>query len=159
MTDVNWIAAGVVATTILISDPAAAACNSGPDFCTDDPRIAVALEKKKQTLRKEYPERLVALLDRGVQCVARIERSPNAFTMWIVRPGDTRESVLWSLENEAAAKKEIAGGIVLHFWIVDAQRAFACDGEKPYHQRSDYDKTDDVNTSLAILCDKNGCQS
>jgi len=48
---------------------AQASCSSGPDWCTDDPRIPATLKEKKERLSKEYPDYLVALLDLGVQCV------------------------------------------------------------------------------------------
>ena len=137
--------------------PAYAACGSGPDYCTDDPRIAGALAEKKKRLGKEYPARLIALLDRGVQCIARIEQSPDAFTMMVVRPGLAIETVLWSQDNEDAGKKEIQAGMMERFWIVNSRRAFQCDGERPYNERDDYDATDDVNTSLALLCSKSSC--
>lgn len=136
---------------------AAAACNSGPDYCSDDPRIPAALAEKKQRLAQEYPARLVQLIDRGVQCVARIKRSPDAFTILAVRPNGDSETLLWGQDNEDAGKKEIAAGGLKHFWIVNARNAFECDGEKPYNERPDYNAADDVNTSLAIKCTASGC--
>ncbi len=141
---------GALQTTAL------AACNSGPDFCTDDPRIPAALAAKKASLLKEYPQRLVSLLDRGVQCIARIERSPTAFTMVVVKDGSI-ETLLWDQENENAGKAEIAAGTIKRFWIVHARNAFSCDGQPSYEQQGDYDANDDVNTSLAIKCDRAGC--
>lgn len=146
------------ATVLLcaLSTSVLAACNSGPDFCTDDPRIPAALAAKKAALLKEYPQRLVSLLDRGVQCIARIERSPDAFTMVVVRDGSIG-TLLWSQDNEVAGKAEIDAGTVKRFWIVNARRAFSCDGQSSYDHQSDYDADDDVNTSLAIKCDNGGC--
>lgn len=140
----------------VLQSHAFATCTSGPDFCTDDPRIPAALAAKKAALSKEYPPRLVSLLDRGVQCVARIERGPDAFTMVIVRNGSI-ETVLWDEDNENAGKAEIGTGTIKRFWIVHARRAFSCDGQPSYDQHADYDANDDVNTSLAIKCDSSGC--
>jgi hypothetical protein len=68
------------------SSGGARACNSGPDFCTDDPRIPAALTAKKRNLADHgYAARLVGLLDIGVQCVARIEREPDGFRLIDVR--------------------------------------------------------------------------
>jgi hypothetical protein len=135
----------------------AMACDSGPDFCTDDPRIAAALAEKKADLLKEYPQRLVGLLDRGVQCVARIQQSPDGFSFVIVRGGGDIDVLTWSQDNEDAAKAEIAAGTVDHFWIVNSRRAFSCDGQPPYNEQPDYDADDDVNTSLAIKCESSTC--
>ncbi len=82
-TSLSIRAAAVLAAIVSqLNVGSAFACNSGPDFCTNDPRIPAALEAKKKAMLKEYPSRLVALLDRGVQCIARIERSPDIFTPW-----------------------------------------------------------------------------
>lgn len=130
------------------------ACDSGPDFCTDDPRIGPALAAKKAELLKYYPQRLVDLLDRGVQCVARIERSPDAFSLVIVSK-DMTQSVSWSAEDEQLAKDKL-GKDVKRFWIVNTRRAFSCDGQPPYNEQADYDSVDDVNASLAIKCEAGG---
>lgn len=135
---------------------ASASCNSGPDYCTDDPRIPTLLAAKKKNLKAEFPDRLIVLLDRGVQCVARIQQSPNNFKMVVVKDGGSEE-VSWDQDNENAGKAEIIAGTVKRFWIVNARRAFSCDGQPTYDQQSDYDSTDDVNTSLAIKCDSSGC--
>ena len=140
----------------IIASSQAAACNMGPDYCTDDPRIPKMLADKKSSLAKDYPARLVALLDRGVQCVARIQQSPDAFTMVVVKNGGI-DTVGWDQDNEDAGKKEIASGEVERFWIVNSRRAFSCEGQPSYDQQSDYNAADDVNTSLAIKCDSGGC--
>ncbi|MER9442024.1 hypothetical protein NKI79_11480 [Mesorhizobium sp. M0340] len=132
------------------------ACNSGPDYCTDDPRIPRALADKKAQLAKDYPDRLVALLDLGVQCVARIQQSPDGFSLVIVKDGSV-DTLSWDQDNENAAKAEIAAGTVKRFWIVNSRRAFSCDGQPSYDVQPDYDSADDVNTSLAIKCDNTGC--
>lgn len=148
---------GLAAVTAfsLFSSFARADCGSGPDFCTDDPRIPGMLADKKKELAKEYPERLVALVDRGVQCVARITGSPDGFTMVVVKEGSI-DTVTWDQDNEDAGKAEIASGAVKRFWIVNSRRAFSCDGQPSYDQQDDYDAVDDVNTSLAIKCGDGG---
>lgn len=135
---------------------AIAACNAGPDYCTDDPRIPQMLADKKASLAKDYPARLVALLDRGTQCVARIRQSPDGFTMVVVKKGAI-DTVGWDQDNEDVSKKEIASGDIERFWIVNSRRAFSCEGQPSYDQQPDYNAADDVNTSLAIKCDSGGC--
>jgi hypothetical protein len=133
----------------------AQACNNcGPDFCQTDSRIAAKLAAKKRELSREYPANLVALLDRGQQCVARIERSPDIFTMWIVNADNNKETVPWSAQNQANAMAKVRSGELKRFWIYNAKRAFSCCGQPPYNEMNDYDKEDDVNTTTAIKCDR-----
>ena len=67
---------------------------------------------------------------------------------------DAREGS-WSAENEQLAKDKL-GKDVKRFWIVNARRAFSCDGQPPYNEQADYDSVDDVNASLAIRCESGG---
>lgn len=138
--------------------PAWAACSCGPDFCQDDARIPGALSQKKQSLRASgYPERLVALLDRGDQCYARITRAPDIFTILTVEPNGDKQTVPWDADNERIAKNKLASGQLSRFWTYNARRAFSCCGQPNYDQRPDYDATDDVNTSTALKCSAPGC--
>src|SRR5271170_4966786 len=75
--------------------PARAMCNSGPDYCTDDPRIPGELAAKKERLSGEYPPRLIGLLDRGVQCIARIETAPDGFSMVLIKADGSIEVIAW----------------------------------------------------------------
>lgn len=137
---------------IITAWDAQAACNSGPDFCTDDPRIPLLLAEKKEQLALEYPERLVALLDRGVQCVARIQRSPDGFSIVEVEPNGNSLSIGWAEDTEEVVKRRLNNGSISHYWLVNARRAFQCEGEEPYDERPDYVPGEDVNASLAIRC-------
>lgn len=137
---------------------AQAACNSGPDFCTDDPRIPGVLAEKKTRLLSQYPQRLVDLLDRGVQCVARVERSPDGFSIVEVQEDGDSLSIAWTENTEEIVKARLNDGAISHYWLVNARRAFQCDGEMPYNERADYFPDDDVNASLAIRCgDDSAC--
>lgn len=136
--------------SIAASGTSVFACNAGPDYCSDDPRIPAKLKAKKLRLAAEYPQRLVDLLDRGVQCVARINSSPDGFSMVIVKQGGGIDVLPWDSDNEAATRSELAAGAVTRFWIVNARRAFSCDGEALYNQRNVYNSNDDVNMSLAL---------
>lgn len=145
----------VVAGLILAGTVARAACTCGPDFCQDDSRVASTLAAKKASLRASgYPNRLIVLIDRGDQCVARITRSPDIFTMWVIDANDAKLSVPWSAENERNAMNKVRSGELKRFWIFNAQRAFSCCKQPNYDQRSDYDKEDDVSAATAIKCTK-----
>jgi len=133
----------------------AQACNCGPDFCQGDGRIAAKLAEKKRSLSREYPANLVVLLDHGQQCVARVERSPDAFTMWIIHSNNNKETVPWSAQNQANAMQKVRSGELKRFWIYNAKHAFSCCGQPQYNQMNDYDQEDDVNASVAIKCDTN----
>jgi len=136
--------------------PAAhAACGGGPDYCTDDPRIPALLAAKKTALSRDYPPRLVSLLDRGAQCVARISRNPNGFSLVIVMDGRI-DTMAWDQSNEEATRKEMAAGTVKRYWIVNARRAFSCHGQPSYDKQPDYDTADDVNAALALKCVRGG---
>ena len=134
---------------------AAHACNSGPDYCSDDSRIPGKLAAKKAALSAEYPPRLVSLLDRGVQCVARIEQSPDGFSLVVVK-NDGIDVLQWDQDNEDATKAELSAGSVKRYWIVNSRHAFSCDGQPSYDKQADYDAADDVNASLALKCVKGG---
>jgi hypothetical protein len=124
---------------------AKAACSCGPDFCQDDPRVPNALRAKKQELRDAgYPDRLVTLIDRGDQCIARISRAPVSFTMWIIHPDGNKETVPWSMENERNGMNKVRSGEIKRFWISNARQAFSCCGQPRYDQRPDYDSADEL---------------
>jgi hypothetical protein len=141
-----------------IASVAKAACTCGPDFCQDDPRVPATLAKKKRDLSAGgYPDRLVALIGRGDQCVARITRSPDAFTLWLIGSDGSKRSVPWSQEDEDRASKKVKSGELKWFWIFNTQHAFSCCGQPNYNQRPDYDGVDDVSASIAIKCGAAPC--
>lgn len=149
------IALGLAPLGSVLLATSAHACGSGPDFCTDDPRIPVKLAEKKNALSGDYPKRLLALLDRGVQCVARIEQSPDGFSLLIIKDGGI-DVMAWDQSNEDATKKELSAGAVKRYWVVNSRHAFSCDGQPSFDKQADYDATDDVNISLALKCVKGG---
>ncbi|SFU14101.1 hypothetical protein SAMN05518861_1152 [Mesorhizobium sp. YR577] len=112
------------------------------------------LAAKKKSLAKEYPARLVGLIEIGDQCVARITRSPDIFTMWLVGDDGSKRTLPWSQDSEDRANKDPD---LKRFWIYNTQRAFSCCGQLSYDQQPDYDSTDDVNMSTAILCKNGAC--
>jgi hypothetical protein len=101
-------------------------------------RFARELSSKKEKLSQEYPPRLMALLDRGVQCVARIETEPDGFSMVIIKADGGIDVIAWDQDNENATKAEILAGTVARVWIVNSRRAFSCDGQPSYNLQSDY---------------------
>jgi hypothetical protein len=132
---------------------AKAACTCGPDFCQDDSRVAAKLAEKKASLRASgFPDRLIALIDRDDQCVARITRSPDIFTMWVIDSNNAKQTVPWSAVKERNAMNQIRSGDVKRFWIYNARRAFSCCTQPNYDQRSDFDREDDVSAATAIKC-------
>lgn len=136
---------------------AIAQCACGPDFCQDDSRVAGALATKKAELSNAgYPKRLIDLIDVGQQCFARIDRSPDIFTMWMVDSADTKQTVPWSIEQEDIALAQVQDGRLKRFWIYNAKQAFSCCDEPRYDERADYDDEDEVSKSTAILCKKSG---
>src|SRR4051794_20948500 len=141
----------IAALAVLLQTQAgrAQACNCGPDFCQGDSRIAAKLAEKKRLLSREYPANLVALIDRGQQCVARIERTPISFFIWVIHANNNKETRPWSAQNQAISMREVDSGELKRFWIFNTARAFSCCGQPPYNQMSDYDQEDDVNTSFA----------
>lgn len=155
-----------VALTVMVSiaaltqsmTSALAGCACGPDYCQDDTRIAAALAAKKNSLAAAgYPPRLLALLDVGTQCYARIHQAPDAFTMLIVSPNGDSQTVPWSDDDVRIANADLASGKISRYWIFNARRAFACCGEASYQDRPDYNSADDVNTSTAIKCTQSPC--
>lgn len=149
---------GFVITTLVCSlspGSAVARCSCGPDFCQGDSRIAQRLRDKKARLKTSgYPSRLVSLVDRGEQCVARIDRSPDIFTLLIIHTNGDKETVPWDETNERNVARKVASGELARYWIVHGRRAFSCCEQPSYEQMPDYDEDDDVNTSLAIMCTK-----
>jgi predicted transcriptional regulator of viral defense system len=81
-----------------------AECACGPDYCQGDPRYQKRLnEKKKQARDAHYPEQLVALLDRGGACFARVDRAPDNFTIRVVT-NDGFQDVPWDEDNKRIAE-------------------------------------------------------
>lgn len=153
MSMVNRGVAIMAAMILVAQTPAWGACQCGPDFCQDDPRVPGALAEKKQALAQEYPSRLVALLDIGDQCFARITRSPDMFTIWLVDVEDAKQTVSWSQDNEDLARAQLESGELKRFWIYNAKRAFSCCNQIPYNERDDYNEEDDVSSATAIRCE------
>jgi len=142
---------------LLMTSAAAAACTCGPDYCQDDSRVPKALAAKKKSLKAAgYPDRLISLLDIDDQCVARITRSPDVFTMWLVDAAANKKSHPWSQGDEDLARRHVKDGTLTKFWIYNAKQAFSCCQQAKYDQRPDYNAEDEVSADTAILCKPSG---
>lgn len=145
---------------LLIANSATAqTCNCGPDFCLNDPRYPSVLEDKRATLRNSYPERLVALLDRGGKCVARLERAPDGFSIMEHRSDASILVSTWTKDAEDEARKGVQDGRLRAFYLFNGRNAFSCCEEAEYSDRPDYDATLDLSRSLAIKCDESNISS
>lgn len=144
----------VFAATLFGAGAAWSGCDSGPDYCTDDQRIPGLLKEKKDRLSAEYPKKLVDLIDLGVQCVARIQQSPDGFSILEISKRGDALSLPWAEDTEDVSKSRLKNGEIVRYWLMNTRHAFQCDGEKPYDERADYDASDDINTSLALKCAK-----
>jgi hypothetical protein len=67
---------------ILCLTTAHADCACGPTYCLDTPEFTAALAKKKKDLLKEYPVRLVSILDIVRHCEACVREGPDGFTLY-----------------------------------------------------------------------------
>ncbi|MCM8857095.1 MAG: hypothetical protein LC541_08000 [Candidatus Thiodiazotropha sp.] len=124
----------------------------GPDFCKNESRYPVALSSKKQRLlQHDYPEYLVNLLDKGSACVARVERSPDGFSIQRVMPNGNWTISSWSADGERKADQDLIAGRLKSFAMFNNQHAFACCGDPDYKERQDYDYALDINKSIAIV--------
>jgi hypothetical protein len=128
----------------------------GPDFCHGDSRYPTLLAAKKQQLKNSgYPDDLVALLDRDGECVARIERAPDGFSIKIISSaGSTTRS--WTKDEERIARDNLLTGKVDRFYKFNAARALACCGDKQPEDRPDWEPTDGVSRGQTIVCRKVG---
>lgn len=124
---------------VVAGGSAALACNAGPDYCTDDARIGAALTAKKQGLKHQgYPDRLIGLLDIGVQCVARIRDEPDGFRLIDVAADGSKADLNWDDDEERIAKGNLTSGKSVRYWIVNARHAFSCDGQPSFDQQRDW---------------------
>jgi hypothetical protein len=64
----------------------------------------------------------VNLLDIGDQCFARISRSPDVFSLWLIFSNGSKQTTPWSTDNQANGMKKVASGEIARFWIVHAVR-------------------------------------
>lgn len=132
----------------------AQACSCGPDFCTDTPDLNKVLAEKRQALSKNFPTRLVGLLDKVDRCRACIQRSPDGFSLFRQTPDGAITIDSWTEENEKIGAAALASGELRVCRVIITRRAFECCGSVAYHKRADYDKSLDLNTGATLICEK-----
>ena len=139
--------AGLFAPSVIADCPPC-----GPDFCKNDPRYPVALSSKKKRLKQNgYPDYLITLLDKGSTCVARVERSPEGFSIQITEHNGNMTISSWSASDEKKAEQDLKEGKLKSYALFNTQHAFTCCGDPQYKERQDYDSTLKINKNLAII--------
>ncbi|VTZ27857.1 conserved exported hypothetical protein [Methylocella tundrae] len=148
----------VLAAALMIGalSHANADCACGPDYCLGDPRFPQKLAAKKARLAKDYPARLVALLDRAGACVAAVDLAPDGFSLMTVAKDGSKLVIAWDIDSERISRAQVADGRALAFYMFNAAHRLACCGETPYDRRPDWDANLGVNTDNAIACKKAG---
>ena len=134
-------------------------CKCGPDFCHKDSRYSKALAAKKDSMRRSdehYPEELISLMDLDGECLARVERAPDIFTIKMVNPDGSWSTIPWTKHDEDLAKQEVASGKLREFYEFNVSKAFSCCGDPKFNERPDWDDKLELNFGLAIKCAKSG---
>lgn len=128
----------------------------GPDFCHGDSRYPAKLAAKKAAMKKDgYPADLIALMDRGGECVASVEQAPDGFSIKVVsRSGST--TLPWTEDDERIARDNLLNGKIARYYKFNTARAFVCCKDPKPEERPDWDSADAVNTGQAITCKKAG---
>ena len=130
-------------------------CPCGPTYCTGTPEYKAALATKKKALLKEYPARLVAILDRVGHCEHCVTSGPDGFSLLIK---DTHGKLLidhWDADNERIGAKDLASGKLTACRVIYARRACGCCQEKQPEERPDWDNALELNTEMSVPCAAN----
>lgn len=123
----------------------------GPDYCHGDSRYPSKLAAKKQALSQHYPADLVALMDRGSECVASVEQAPDGFSIKeISSSGST--AFTWTAKDEGISRQKLLAGTILRYYKFNAERAFVCCKDTKPEDRPDW--KDGVSSAQALLCKK-----
>lgn len=132
---------------------AAPDCSCGPDYCVDTPEYRTDLAAKKAAAKEsDAPARLIALYDKLDHCEASIGGSPDTFN--ILRH-DSDGSIYvdnWTSENEKIDAAAVKAGTLKACYVILSRKAFACCKGVKAEDRPDYDRTLQMNTSLALPC-------
>jgi hypothetical protein len=153
----DTLAALVMALAAFSAPAAGADCaQCGPDFCHGDSRYPALLAAKKQHLKQAgYPDSLVALMNRDGECVARVERAPDGFSIKIVSSAGA-STISWTSDDERIAHDDLLHGKIDRYYKFNAAHAFVCCGDQKPEDRPDWNATDGVSTGQAIVCKKIG---
>ncbi len=131
---------------------AAADCPCGPTYCKDTPAFTSALVAKKAALSKEYPARLVSILDRVAHCEACISTGPDGFSLFRVGNDNLISIDGWDADNERIGATAVTSGDLKQCFVIYVRHAFSCCGDVTFGQRSDYNSQLDLNTDMAVPC-------
>ncbi len=126
----------------------------GPDFCTDSLDFKKALAAKKSRLSKDYPVRLVGLLDKVDRCKARIERTLDGFSLLRRTPDGKITVDSWTRENEKLGAVAPSSGALTACCVINTRHAIECCGTANFSNRADYDQQLDLNTGTTVECEK-----
>jgi hypothetical protein len=130
-------------------------CDCGPTFCKETPVYKIKLQEKiKKSLDDGVPKRLVDLYKSLGKCEASITSAPDGFS--ILRK--TNDGVLtvdsWTSENESADADLLKSGELQACYVIVSRHAFKCCSDDTFDKRSDYNKSLDLNTTSANVCEK-----
>jgi hypothetical protein len=152
----------IVGLLIFASGISAADCKCGPLYCKEGNGYAVALAEKKAALLKEYPPRLVSIVDRVRKCEGCIRTSPDGFSIMRVAPNGDKSIKTWRKQDETDGARATASGALKQCLVIYARQACSCADEEAacgtneYAKRKDYDRSLDLNTDMAITCSSTG---
>jgi hypothetical protein len=144
----------------MVSTATWADCGCGPLYCKNDPTFPAALAKKKKALSSAgYPDRLIALLDKGGQCLVCVgSGSPDIFTLLPPTKNDQGQVVLnpvpWDEDNERIANDHLRSGEIKSYYIYNIRKACTCCGEPKAENRDDYDSDLELNRNTSLKCVK-----
>jgi hypothetical protein len=151
-TMLNGVLSTLFLTSLLYCSAALSDCPCGPTYCLDTSEYLKALAKKKQSLSKEYPARLVAILDRASHCEACITKGPDGFSLLIQDVDGDIQIDHWDSDNERIGAKQAADGKIKACRVIWVREAFACCHEKPAEQRSDWDGALKLSSNMSVRC-------
>jgi hypothetical protein len=154
------IAVAVAFGAAIGAAPSWADCGCGPLYCKIDPTFPAAFAKKKAALSHAgYPNRLIALLDKGGQCLVCVGNgSPDVFTLLPPTKNAQGQVVLnpvpWDEDNERIANDHLRSEEIKSYYIYNTRKACTCCGEPKAEDRDDYDADLDLNRGTSLKCVK-----
>lgn len=144
-----------LAAIILSHGIALADCACGPTYCLDTPAFKAALAQKKKELSRDYPARLVAILDNASRCEACITRGPDGFTLLFEGNDGSLQTQKWDEDNERIGAKNVADGKLRVCRVVWLREAFACCNQKKAEDRPDWDPSLKLSRDMSVPCSTN----
>jgi hypothetical protein len=127
-------------------------CACGPTYCLDTPEFVAALAKKKKELSRDYPARLVAILDKASHCEACITGGPDGFTLVFKNTDGSLQTQSWDADNERIGAQNIVAGKLKACRVVWLREAFACCQQKKARDRPDWDVSLELSRDMSVPC-------